>query len=392
MFTPEASVSPYSQTLTKRLRVAHLTSAHPRDDIRIFYKQCRSLVDGGYDVTLVVADDLGDGGREGVQIVDVGRGGGRLQRMMKTTSRVFAKAATLAADLYHLHDPELIPVGLRLKRLGKRVVFDAHEDVPKQLLGKPYLNPTLLRMLSRGFSVFERYACARFDGIVAATPKIRDKFLVINRNTVDVDNFPMLGELDAALPWSAKSPEICYVGSIAGIRGIREIIRAMELVEQPATLNLVGAFAEPDVEAEVHGYLGWQRVNPLGVQNRQGVREALGRSVAGLVTLHPVVNYLDALPIKMFEYMSAGIPVIASDFPLWREIVEGNGCGICVDPLSPREIAAAIEKLLLDRNLAESMGENGTRAVRKHFNWGAEEQKLLAFYDCIFTGRPVTKT
>jgi glycosyltransferase involved in cell wall biosynthesis len=368
------------------MRVVQLTSAHPRDDIRIFYKECRSLVTAGYDVTLVVADGLGDGMREGVRILDVGCDQGRLRRMLKTTSRVFAKAVGLDAHLYHLHDPELIPVGLRLKRLGKRVVFDSHEDFPKQLLGKPYLSPFALNVLSKGFSIFERQAGARFDGIIGATPTIREKFLTINPNTVDVDNYPILGELDATLPWSAKSPEVCYVGSIAGIRGIREIVRAMELIGGGATLSLVGAFAEPDVEAEVKGYGGWQRVNALGVQDRQGVRETLGRSVAGLVTLHPVVNYLDALPIKMFEYMAAGIPVIASNFPLWREIVEGNRCGICVDPLNPREIAAAIESLIHDRVLAEEMGANGARAVRDHFNWGAEEQKLLAFYGRIFAG------
>lgn len=370
----------------QRMRIAHLTSAHPRDDIRIFYKECRSLVAGGYDVTLVVADGFGDAVREKVQILDVGCDRGRLRRMLKTTSRMFAKAAELDADLYHFHDPELIPVGLRLKRLGKRVVFDAHEDVPKQLLGKPYLTPFILRGLSKGFSLFERYACARFDGVVAATPTIRDKFLAINPNTVDVDNYPMLGELDATLPWSAKSSEVCYVGSIADIRGIREIVRAMEIVGEGTTLCLVGAFAEPDVETEVRGYGGWQRVNALGVLDRQGVREALGRSVAGLVTLHPVVNYLDALPIKMFEYMAAGIPVIASNFPLWREIIEGNRCGICVDPLNPKEVAAAIESLIQDRALAEEMGANGSRAVRDHFNWGVEEQKLLSFYGRIFAG------
>lgn len=368
------------------MRIAHLTSAHPRDDIRIFHKECRSLVSAGYEVMLVVADGLGDSIREGVGILDVGRDEGRVRRMLRATSRVFAKAAQLDANIYHLHDPELIPVGLRLKCLGKRVVFDAHEDFPKQLLGKPYLSPFILSVLSKCFSLFERYACTRFDGIVAATPTIRDKFLAINANTIDVNNYPLSGELDAALPWAAKSPEVCYVGSIAGIRGIREIVRAIELVREGVTLSLVGAFAEADVEVEVRGYVGWQRVNVLGIQDRQGVRATLGRSIAGLVTLHPVINYLDALPIKMFEYMAAGIPVIASNFPLWREIVEGNGCGICVDPLNPEEIASAIEMLIRDRKRAEEMGANGARAVRDHFNWCAEERKLLSFYSRFFVG------
>lgn len=369
-----------SHKARKNIRVAHLTSAHPRDDIRIFYKECRSLVAGGYDVTLLVADGLGDDVSEGVQILDVGRDQGRLRRMVKTTSRVFAKALSLNADLYHLHDPELIPIGLRLKRLGKRVVFDAHEDVPKQLLGKPYLSPFVLGALSKAFSLFEKYACAKFDGIVTATPSIRDKFLIINANTIDVNNYPILGEFDAVMPWSSKASDVCYVGSIAAIRGVREIVNAINLVEMPVTLSLVGSFAEPDVEVEVRGYEGWHRVNAFGIQNRKGVRDVLGRAVAGLVTLHPAINYLDALPIKMFEYMAAGIPVVASNFPLWRNIVEGNDCGICVDPLNPKEIADAIGCLLGDRARAEQMGANGARAVRSYFNWAIEEKKLLAFY------------
>ncbi|ALK96696.1 glycosyl transferase [Massilia sp. WF1] len=364
-------------------RIVHLTSAHPRNDTRIFIKQCRSLAAHGYDVTLVVADDKGDEVREGVTIADVGRLPGRFRRIFTTTRRVADKAAALDADLYHLHDPELIPAGLRLKRMGKKVIFDSHEDVPRQLLSKPYLGPVSGRVLSNAFAMFERYACARFDGIIAATPFIRNKFLKINRNTVDVNNFPMAGELDSAAPWENKRHEVCYVGGIGAVRGIREVVRAGEFLQSDARLNLVGTFSEAAVEAEVKAGPGWARVNACGFLDRQGVRDVLQRSLAGVVTFLPLPNHLDSLPTKMFEYMSSGIPVIASDFPLWREIIEGNRCGMCVDPLDPRALAAAIDYLVAHPDIAKSMGENGRKAVLEKYNWTVQAKRLTDFYGAI---------
>jgi len=367
------------------MRIVHLTSAHPRNDVRIFLKQIQSLVRYGHTVTLVVADGLGDEQKSELAIVDVGRSRGRLGRMFGATRRVLRKAMALDAEIYHLHDPELLPVGLSLKRCGKRVVFDAHEDVPKQILGKHYLFPWIRSTLSLVFAQFERYACARLDGVVTATPYIREKFLLINPFTVDINNFPLIGELGSEVQWNDKADEICYVGSIAQIRGIRELVRAMESVRTPARLNLVGSFAEAKVEAEVRAFPGWSKVNALGVLDRLGVREVLGRSVVGVVTLHPVSNYLDALPIKMFEYMSAGIPVIASDFDLWKKIIQESQCGICVDPMNPVEIASAIDYLVSHPDEAKKMGENGRQAVLSHYNWAQEETKLLRFYEEILS-------
>jgi glycosyltransferase involved in cell wall biosynthesis len=363
----------------KRHRLAHLTSVHSRGDIRIFGKECRSLAAHGYDVTLVVADGLGDGQRDGVKIIDAGKLPGRLNRMFRTTGRVYDKAAALDADLYHLHDPELIPIGLRLKRLGKRVVFDSHEDVSRQMYSRTYLGPVSQRVLSVAFSLFERYACRRLDGIVAATPFIRDKFLAIHPRTLDIDNYPFVGELDASVRWEEKREEVCYVGGISAERGICEVVRAFELLKTGARLNLAGTFSEPGLEAEMKACQGWSRVNEYGFVDRVGVRELMGRSLAGLVTFRPEPNHVDAQPNKMFEYMSAGIPVIASDFPPWRAIIVGNDCGLCVDPLDPKAIAAAIDRLVENPDLARRMGENGRAAVLGKYNWSTEERKLLDF-------------
>lgn len=366
-------------------RVVHLTSAHPRDDIRIFLKECRSLSVHGHEVFLVVADGCGNEVLNSVKIVDIGLPIGRIDRMFKVTQKVFFKAVELDADIYHLHDPELLPIGLKLKRLGKKVVFDAHEDVPKQILGKSYIHPWVRRILSWGFCHFERYACSRFDGVVTATPYIRDKFFKINHRSIDINNFPMIGELESSVTWREKAKEVCYVGNIAEVRGINELVLAMESTRTAVRLNLVGGFSEPQVESKVRGYKGWENVNYLGVQDRLGVREVLSRSVAGLVTLHPIPNYLDALPIKMFEYMSAGIPVIASSFDLWQSIIEETNCGLCVDPLDPLSVAEAIDYLVDHPVEAGQMGEKGRRAVLSRYNWAQEEKKLLNFYDEILS-------
>jgi glycosyltransferase involved in cell wall biosynthesis len=366
--------------------IVHLTSVHPRYDTRIFVKQCRSLAALGHAVTLVVADGLGAEFRDGIRIVDVGRLPGRVNRVLRTTRRVLHAARRLDADIYQLHDPELLLAGLHLKRRGKAVIFDSHEDVPVQLLAKPYLGTWTRRLLSTGFAAAERHAFRRFDGLVAATPFIRERLARMHPNTVDVNNYPMLQEFDAAPDWDAKVAEVCYVGSISAIRGIRELVRACELLRSPARLSLVGSFAEPALEREVSHFAGWKRVDAHGHLDRAGVQAAMRRAVAGLVTLHPVANYLDALPVKMFEYMAAGLPVIASRFPLWQEIVEGNQCGVCVDPGNPAAIAAAIDHFCLHPQVARRMGENGRRAVHARYNWRGEADKLAVLYDGLLAG------
>lgn len=364
-------------------RIAHLSSVHPADDVRIFVKECRSLASAGYDVTLIARADA-DCVKNGVKIVTVKQsGGGRLGRMVLTTFDVLRKALLCRADLYHFHDPELMPAGALLRLTGAKVVYDVHEDYPKQLLSKSWIPVSVRRPMAFALGALE-WLMTRFvyTSVVAATPPISLRFPP--GKTSSVQNFPIVDELTPPGPTVAmalRPLRVVYTGGLTAIRGVCEMVTAMERVETPGSrLILAGLFTERDLEQQARALAGWQRVDYLGWLDRPGIANLLGEARAGLVLLHDVPNYVSAYPIKLFEYMSAGLPVIASHFPLWRSIVEGDRCGLLVDPRDATAIAKAIDWVLTHPEEAEAMGRRGREAVTATYNWAAEEKKLLAIY------------
>jgi glycosyltransferase involved in cell wall biosynthesis len=336
-----------------------------------------------YNINLVVADGLGDEKKSGVVIYDVGVEEGRLGRIFKTTKKVLQKAIELDSDLYHLHDPELMFVGLKLKKLGKKVVFDAHEDLPKQVMAKHYLGSFSKKILSFMVAKLELLILKRYDMVISATPIIRDKFLDNSIDSVDINNFPMTDELMDIEP-SFQTNTICYIGLLYETRGIREMVKAIENLD--VKLIVAGKFFDASFEEEIRALKGWEQVNFRGFASRDEVKEILKSSIAGLVTLHPTPSYVEAYPVKMFEYMSAGVAVVASDFPLYREFVEGSRCGVCVDPLDVDKISDAILALLEDKRRAKEMGESGKEAIKRVYNWHNEEQKLIESYRGVLDG------
>ena len=359
------------------IKVCHISTVHPVFDIRIFHKECKSLEKAGYEVHLIIQHKK-DEEIEDIKIHSLPKPKNRIERFLKLRELAYQKAVEINADIYHFHDPELIPVGLKLKKLGKKVIYDVHEDVPRQILTKPYLNKFIRHIISRTFEIYENYASKKFDAIITATPHIRDRFLKINKNTIDINNFPKLDELYEPVSWENRKNEICYIGGISRIRGIVELVKALEYVD--TTLHLAGNFESEELEKEVVNLPGWKKVKYYGFVDREKIKEILKQVKIGIVTLHPIINYLYSLPIKMFEYMSAGIPVVASKFPLWQDIVEKNKCGICVDPQNPKEIASAINYLLSNDNIAKKFGENARNLVETKYNWQNEEKKLLKVY------------
>jgi glycosyltransferase involved in cell wall biosynthesis len=363
-------------------RVVHMTSAHPRNDTRILFKMCRSLADAGWPVTLVVADGLGPEKWNSIEILDVGSAKSRLDRMIGSVRRVQALALELDADIYHFHDPELLPVGALLRRRKKTVIYDAHEDLGKDILSKPYLPGFIRPLVAKAAEMIEHILSSRMSAVIGATPIIARKFRHQGNLSIDINNFPILDELrPEARPADQLTPkDVCYVGGIGALRGIREMVNAMPATRTGARLLLAGEFSEVNTQIETQALPGWIHVEPLGVLGRPEVRAVFARAAAGLVTLHPTPAYKDALPVKMFEYMSAGLPVIASDFPLWRSIINDAGCGLLVDPLDPAAIAAAIDWVIEHPDGARAMGDRGRRAVLERYNWAREAEKLVALY------------
>lgn len=361
------------------MKICHLTSVHPYTDTRISIKECTSLVKENFEVTLV-APDTCTKEFNNIKIVGVDNPySSRFKRIVGFSNEILKKAKEIDADLYHFHDPELIPVGLKLLKSGKKVIYDVHEDVPRQIYTKHWIPNFLKGITSKVIEIYENYSVKKFDAIVTATPHIKKRFLSIGcTNVIDVNNYPILNELYQPnnLP---KEKKVVYIGKITKVRGIKKMVHAMKKVE--GSLTLGGEFPDPHEENDTKEIEGWNKVDFLGYLDREEIREVFSKSIAGLVVLHPTISYLDSLPVKMFEYMGAGIPVIASNFPLWKEIIEGNDCGICVDPLNENEIANAIQWMFDNPEEAARMGENGRKAIESKYNWTIESEKLIKLYE-----------
>jgi glycosyltransferase involved in cell wall biosynthesis len=359
----------------------HITTVHPSRDTRIFYKECKSLAKAGYEVKLIVIN--GESFTEdGVDVMGVPcKFSGRISRFFRAPKAAYRKALALGADIYHFHDPEFLPWAARLVKKGKKAVYDVHEDLPRQMLSKFWIFKPIRKIGSWFAERIENYYAKKMTGIVTVTDHIGSRFSKFHPNVHPVKNYPVFQTKKTNDKPFAYRDEVFYVGSITFERGVTELVDAMELVRSNVKLNLAGVYSPEQYRQELTVRSGWSRVNEIGFADRIKVDELMERSFAGLVTLHPIANYIDALPVKMFEYMAAGLPVIASDFPVWRGIIEDKHCGICVDPLNPKEIAEALDKLFNDREMAQKMGRNGQKAVAGEFNWAGQERKLLDAYN-----------
>lgn len=363
-------------------KVTHITTVHRSADVRIFHKQAATLAARGYQVTLI-AVATADRVDRGVQIRALPAPRGRIARMTWTAWRAYRLALAERADVYHFHDPELIPVGLLLRLKGKRVVYDVHEDVVKDIHDKPYLPRWAKPIVRVVVGAIERAAAGRFSAVVAATSAIQATHA--GAGAVLVRNVPILDELVApsVRAFRERSRRVVYVGGLAPFNGPEQMVRAMGALPADIDIRLVlgGVFNSPAEEAVIRALPGSDRVDFLGWVDRSRVAAILADARAGLVVYQPTPNIMESEPNKFFEVLSAGLPLIASNLPHWTRFVEANGCGVTVDPSDPLAIAKAIQALVDDPDGAEAMGRRGREAIERGYNWEAESQGLVALYE-----------
>jgi glycosyltransferase involved in cell wall biosynthesis len=359
-------------------RVCHITTVHPVDDHRIVYKECVSLREAGYDVTLI-APHPRDTSVAGVPVTALQvRARTRIERIVRHPQAAYRAALALDADLYHFHDPEFLPYGTRLARAGKRVVYDAHEDVPTQTRSKDWLRGPSRAPVAHAIARVEASCVARIDALVSPSRAALERLAPYQPRAVLVANYPRLEDVGVVAPWQSRTRAACYVGGISRVRGAHALVDAMAYAD--AELYLAGSISPPKLRRELERSAGWRRVRYAGRISPERVPELLGRARVGVLPLQPIPNYRVAYPVKLFEYLAAGLPVVATDVPLWRELLETHGCGICVPPDSPRQLAEAMTSLLDDDARARSMGERGRRAAERHYSWGSQADKLIALY------------
>lgn len=362
----------------RRNRVAHVSSAHPWTDNRIHYRECVSLSELGYDVTLVAIASQVAGRDTDVRVIALSRLP-RLRRVIFGSARAVARALRARAQVFHLHDPELAWAVPILRLLGKRVIYDAHEDLVMQVASKKYVKKSLLPVMTAAARVLLGFA-KRSNHIIAATETIARTFPADKVSIVH--NYPPLRVEEATAPPVSERPlSVVYVGGIGENRGARQMIDAMGEPSIPSgwRLEMAGTMP-PTLHQQLADSPGWARVDFRGQVRPEEARDLLLRGRAGLVLFQDTRAHRDSLPTKMFEYFAAGVPVIASDFPLWRSIVEGYECGLLVDESSPSAIASAIATYADDPQLLDRHSRNARRVAEEKLNWASEVPTLASVY------------
>jgi glycosyltransferase involved in cell wall biosynthesis len=356
--------------------MAVVTSAHPWGDPRVFGRELSACLDWGLEVDLFAVAPSGVRPEPGLRVHPLPAPRSRLGRILAALGLWRAVLREGPFRVVHFHDPELLPAMALLAILapGTFLLYDIHEDLPLQFQSKGYLPPWCRRPMAILAEWALGMAKRLFDGFAPATEAIARDWP--RESTRVVHNYPRA--LFHVPPRTPDPGRVIYMGGLSRGRGTLLALEALRLARARVPdlrLELVGWILEPDVGRAVEEACreGWCAHLPT-LEARDLAAFAAGAGI-GLVVLLPQPNYLEALPTKLFEYMALGIPVLASDFPLWRRLVEGSGAGRVVRP-EPEALAAALEALARDPAALEDHARKGRQAYLERYRWEAEAASL----------------
>lgn len=368
-------------------KICHITTAHNRYDVRIFEKECTSLARCGYDVTLLVADNKEDEERNNVHIrsahLDVKS---RLQRMTVATKRVYKMACALDADVYHFHDPEFIPYGVKLIKRGKKVVFDSHENFVEAITDKHYIPVMFRELLQKIFKRYQKRNCKKFSAIVSVDPEICALYEQINEKIYMIPNFPIYKETEEQVKREANV--IAFAGGISEQWNHKTVVAAITDLPQ-VKYNFCGAVeGEYLDELKMMGNAG--QINYLGRVSHKEAMNVLRSASMGVALCSYSKNSNGVKGTlgntKLFEMMMSGLPIICTDFEIWKGILEEYRFGICVNPYDADAVREAIAHLISSPQERLEMSEAGKLAVKEKYNWGTCEKNLKRVYFDLLDG------
>ena len=308
---------------------------------------------------------------------------GRRERMIKSMGYIWDKAMEIDADIYHMHDPELMRLVKKLKRKGKKVIFDAHEDTQEQIMDKAWIPSVIRKMVSVCFGIYQRSVLKRCDAVVTVTPKLVEKLKKYNNNVYMITNYPiiMLEKDSDSIENGDKKQYVFFAGGVSAQWCHEKIVAAVAKCDN-INYRLAGPMDE-NYKIELENTEGWSDVEYLGRIPHDLVEKEYKGAVAGMA-----VNECTQIKgegtlgnTKLFEVMAAGIPVICTDYRLWKEIIDAYNCGICVDSNNVDEIADAITYIQQHPAEAKNMGLNGRKAIVEKYNWKTQESVLYQLYD-----------
>lgn len=364
------------------IKVCHISSLHKFDDTRIYFKECVTLADAGYQVSLV-APNAKDQFTHNVQVFGVANNSkSRFFRITIVAWRVFRKALKTKSKVYHFHDPELIWIGFLLKFIGKTVVYDVHENVGAQIKDKKWL--IFPKFFAFIYQILEFFAAKLFH-IVIAEDSYHEIYQNKAKSITPVLNYPDLKHFEKLRNTDiAAENGILYVGLVSRLRGIFEILAALKTIDDQGIefkFHCVGPMFD-DLKNEIEGDQNYQQIKdkvhfygPMPVYDAYQLAK---KCKLGLSILHPVPNYLRSYSTKIFEYMSLGLPFIVSDFPIYQFVKEKE-IGFCINPLSIDELSLTIGKVLRHEVDLQVMIQKEIEASYG-FSWESQAQNLLNLY------------